>query len=72
MRSDFAAFSVPSGAAGAGAEPCGAAGAAEGAPRARRRPQLGTLRIGDMVQPSDGVTRTHVIDSRADVRAQPP
>jgi hypothetical protein len=25
-----------------------------------------------MVQPSDGVTRTHVIDSRADVRAQPP
>jgi hypothetical protein len=38
---------VPSGAAGAGAEPCGAAGAAEGAPRARRRPQLGTLRIGD-------------------------
>eukprot|EP01046_Picozoa_sp_COSAG06_P015551 COSAG06_NODE_1001_length_11135_cov_3.577111_3_plen_128_part_00 len=27
-------------------------------PRARRRPQLGTLRIGDMVQPSDGVTRS--------------
>jgi hypothetical protein len=35
---------VPSGAAGAGAEPCGAAGAA---PRARHRPELGTLRIGD-------------------------